>query len=218
MKFKKKGTYSDAKRSVRPRKSTPRDDHIIRTTAVRALISSAGKIRSVLFEKGANINGQTVCRRLVIVFVLKAHKPAKKPRLTLAMKAKRLGFAKEHAKWTIQQWQQVFFFDECTVQQLATCKRHVCRSTGKQFDKRYTTQTTKHPASVMIWGGMSVNGTAGLFFLPPGTTMNDQKYVDLLKDKLKLYMAIHKCKIFMQDGAPCHRCKIVTQFLKSKKI
>ena len=70
----------------------------------------------------------------------------------------------------------------------------------------------------MIWGGMSVNGTAVLFFLPPGTTMNGQKYVDLLKDKLELHIAIHKCKIFMQDAAPCHRSKIVTQFLKSKKF
>ena len=66
--------------------------------------------------------------------------------------------------------------------------------------------------------GMFVNETARLFFLPPGMTINGQKYVDLLKDKLELHMAIHKCKIFMQDGAPCHRSKIVTQFLKSKKI
>ena len=70
----------------------------------------------------------------------------------------------------------------------------------------------------MIWGGMPINGMAELFFLPPGTTMNGQKYVDLLKDKLELHMATHKCKIFMQNGAPCHRSKIVTQFFKSKKI
>ena len=70
----------------------------------------------------------------------------------------------------------------------------------------------------MIWGGMSVNGTAGLFFLPVRTTMNAQRYTDLLKNKLELHMSIHNCTIFMQDGAPCHRAKIVTQFLKSKKI
>ena len=34
VKFKKTGTFSDAKRSGRPRKSTPRGDHIIRRTAV----------------------------------------------------------------------------------------------------------------------------------------------------------------------------------------
>ena len=76
----------------------------------------------------------------------------------------------------------------------------------------------KHPPSVMIWGGMSQNGTAGLFFLPTGTTMNGQRYLDLLKNKLELHMAVHNCTVFMQDGAPCHRAKIVTQFLKSKKI
>ena len=56
------------------------------------------------------------------------------------------------------------------------------------------------------------------FFLPVGMTMNAQQYLDLLKNKLKLHMTIHNCSVFMQDGAPCHRAKIVTQFLKSKKI
>ena len=48
--------------------------------------------------------------------------------------------------------------------------------------------------------------------------MNGQKYVNLLKNKLEQHIAIHKCKMSMKDGAPCHRSKIVTQFLKSKKI
>ena len=48
--------------------------------------------------------------------------------------------------------------------------------------------------------------------------MNGQKYLDLLKNKLELHMAVHKCSVFMQKGAPCHRAKIVTQFLKAQKI
>ena len=109
MKFKKTGTYSDAKRSGRPQKSKPRDDHIIRRTTARSPMSSASKIRSVLLAKGADISRRTLSRRLVIDFDLKARKPAKKPRLTPAMKAKRLGFAKRHAKWTIQQGSKCFF-------------------------------------------------------------------------------------------------------------
>ena len=57
--------------------------------------------RSVLLAKGEDISRRTVSRRLVIHFGSKARKPAKKPRLTPALKAKRLGFAKKHAKWTI---------------------------------------------------------------------------------------------------------------------
>ena len=45
VKFRKSGTYSDAKRSGRPRKTTPRDDHVIRRAAVRSPMSSTRKIR-----------------------------------------------------------------------------------------------------------------------------------------------------------------------------
>jgi len=31
-------------------------------------------------------------------------------------------------------------------------------------------------------------------------------------------MAVHNCEIFMHDGAPCHRAKFVTDFLKTKNI
>ena len=107
--FNKTGTYSDAKRCGRQRKTTLRDDHVIRRIAVRSPMSSASKIRSALLAKGADISRGAVSWRLVIDFGLKARKPARKPRLTPAMKTKRLGFAKKHAKLTMQQWQQVFF-------------------------------------------------------------------------------------------------------------
>ena len=116
-KFRNTGTYTTAKKSGRPRKTTPRDDHAIRRIVVRSPMSSASKIRSSLLAKGTDISRRTVSRRLVDDFDLKAHKPAHKPRLTQAMKSNRLAFAKKHVKWTIQQWQQVLFSDESTVQQ-----------------------------------------------------------------------------------------------------
>ena len=42
-------------------------------------------------------------------------------------------------------------------------------------------------------GAMSVKGTAGLFFLPKGATMNGQEYVALIKEKLELQMNEHNC-------------------------
>ena len=65
---------------------------------------------------------------------------------------------------------------------------------------------------------MSSNGTAGLFFLPKGTSMNGARYLDMLQEKLQLHMVVHKCTTCMQDGAPCHGSKIVRDFLKKKKI
>ena len=66
-------------------------------------------------------------------------------------------------------------------------------------------------------GSKWVKGTAGLFFLPPGTTMNGSKYLELLKN-LELYMKVHPCTIFMQDGASCHKSKIIGDIFKSSKI
>ena len=69
----------------------------------------------------------------------------------------------------------------------------------------------------MIWGAMSRKGIVGLYFFIPGTTINGKKYLDLLKDNLKLHMNIHQSKIFMHDVAPCHKAKIVTSYLKNQK-
>ena len=60
---------------------------------------------------------------------------------------------------------------------------------------------------------MNKNGTAELYFLAPGTTMNRPKYVKLLKNKLLLHMTVRSTTIFMHDGVPCHRSKIVKKFL-----
>ena len=95
--------------------------------------------------------------------------------------------------------------------------RHVQRPKGKRFDKKYTIQTMKHPPSQVIWGAMLCHGTAGLYFLPPNTTMNRPRYVEMLQ-KLKLHMEIHNCTVFMQDGTPCHRSKVVSEFLRQQRI
>ena len=36
----------------------------------------------------------------------------------------------------------------------------------------------------------------------------------MLKDNLEIHMAIYRCNMFMQDGAPCHRSKLVSDFFK----
>ena len=65
---------------------------------------------------------------------------------------------------------------------------------------------------------MSANGTAGIYFLKPGTTMNGAKHAELLKNKLPTHIAVHQSLIFIHDGAPCHQSKIVKQFLTENHI
>ena len=119
---------------------------------MRSLTSSMKKIRAELLRRGRRISHMTVSRRLSKEFNLKSYQPAKKPRLTAAVKAKRLQFANNHQHWTAEQWGKVLFSDESTFQQFVVLKRHVRRPTGKRFDERYTIPTVKHPPSQMIGG------------------------------------------------------------------
>ncbi len=64
----------------------------------------------------------------------------------------------------------------------------------------------------MVWGCFSWQGRGGLKFLKKGEMMNSQRYPRVLEDKLELFMRIHKTSQFLQDGAPCHKAKIVTKW------
>ena len=76
----------------------------------------------------------------------------------------------------------------------------------------------KHSPSKMIWGAMPFMETARLYIVPPGTTINCEKYVNLLKSKLELLMKVHNCEVFKHDGAPRLRSKVMKKFLEQKCI
>ena len=61
---------------------------------MKSATCSAKKIRAELGETGSRISRRTISRRLTDEFGLKSRKLAGKPRLTIAMKLKRLQFAK----------------------------------------------------------------------------------------------------------------------------
>ena len=103
------------------------------------------KIRAELLRRECKVHHMTVSRRLSREFKLKSYKPAKKPRLTPAMKAKRLAFALKHRHWTTAQWGRVLFSDEYTIQQFVVHKRRVRRPQGNRYDNKYTISTMKHP-------------------------------------------------------------------------
>ena len=199
-------------------KTTSRDDNMMKLTVGRSPTSSCKKIQAKMLQKGCEVSISTISRRLSKEFHLKSYKPAKKPRLTPAMKMKRLNFARRHQNWTVADWNKVLFSDESTFQQFGSRHQHIRRPVGKRFDEKYTIPTMKHPPSVMVWGAFSQNGTAALYFLPQKTTMNGARYLELLQEKLVLHMGIHQCTIFMQDGAPCHRARQVKDFLSSNNI
>lgn len=77
----------------------------------------------------------------------------------------------------------------------------------------------KHPTSVMVWGAISVKGTSELYVVQK--TMEQHQYMSVLENilvpQLRHWYRRTTKYSFMQDGAPCHRSKLVkAYFLKSK--
>jgi hypothetical protein len=68
----------------------------------------------------------------------------------------------------------------------------------------------------MAWGCFSWKGRGGLEFLGRGEMMNGTRYRRLLDEKLELFMGLHSATHFLQDGAPCHRSKIVKEWFEER--
>jgi len=110
VKFKNCGFYSDCKRSGRPRKTTWRDDILIKRCVVKSPTCSAKKIRAEIGETGSRINRRTISRCLTNELGLNSWKPDRKLRLTPAMKLQCLQFAKKYKDCTKAAMVQSFVF------------------------------------------------------------------------------------------------------------
>jgi hypothetical protein len=148
---------------------------------------------------------------------LPSRSAAQKPLLTIAMKKKRLAFAKKYQSWTEKDWMGVMFSDESTFRLINPRAAKVRRpSTVSRYKQRFTVSTVKHPPSVMVWGCFSGRkGKGSLYFLPKGSTMNGDKYKWVIEKKLVPCMRHHGTKFFLQDVAPCHKCNKVMDMLNS---
>ena len=75
---------------------------------MQSSICSCRKIRANLLKNGTDISIGAVSRRLSKEFSLKSHRLAPKPRLTTAMKKKRLSFANKHLHPTAENKEQFY--------------------------------------------------------------------------------------------------------------
>ena len=85
-------------------------------------------------------------------------------------------------------------------------------SAGLKDPDKYTAKTVKFgDSSLMVWKAIKEDGTRILIRCPD--RMNSASYEDVLKKGLlPMY---DPQNIFQQDGAPCHKSRLVTSFLYS---
>jgi len=208
---------SRKKGSGRPRKLTSLVLGVMRRQIQKYPGATAADLKTTCPEL-AHLAERTISHALQKHLKMPSRVAAMKPLLSVKMKKKRLQFAKKHKDWSAADWSKVMYSDESTFRCIRATRSKVRRPSGSnRFDSRFTVKTVKHPDSVMVWGCFSaVGGHGGLFFLPRNTTMNGERYQEVLQKHLLPSMESHGCTHFLQDGAPCHASKRIKAFLADK--
>lgn len=209
-------TFKSKRRGKCGRKptTTAKDDRILLRNLRRNPLHDANQLRAEWEKHGVNVSVRTVQRRLKTM--CRSVIPRRVPKLTQTMKNKRLSFAKKHIQWSIEKWRRVCFSDESLFECKGAQRSRVWHIKGSPVPIR---QTVKHPTKVMVWGMFCSKGPGKLYVVEGN--MNATQYMKVLETR-----AIPQIQewysngeaIYMHDGAPCHKAKVITEYLRSKEI
>ncbi len=217
--FKETGGVQSRPRSGRPRsKRTPEA-----VKAVRAKIRRNPRRSMRKMANESNISENTMRRIVKDDLKMKPFTLQKRQVLTEATKVKRLTRAK-HLLSRIRKGtlKNVVFTDEKIFTVETFQNRHNDKVLARDISKVPTNQKTvfriQHPASVMVWAGITAEGKAPLVFVPPGVKVNAQFYIKSVLEEAVLPWSREMFKnepwTFMQDGAPSHTAKVTQDWLK----
>jgi hypothetical protein len=141
-----------------------------------------------------------------------------KPYLTIAHKAKRLAFAKEHRHWTENDWKNVIWTDESSFE-LGKMSRQirVWRKPHEAYASQCLAPTFKSGrSSVMVWGAFTGFHKSPLVLMPEGERTTNDFIRNVYDGTLSAFyfMDDHPHHLtHMEDGAPVHCSKLAQKWI-----
>ena len=177
-----------------------------------------GAVRTII-GPDQPVPGYKAFERFLKKSSFKIVKLLKKPLLSEVNRQKRLDFAENFSEKDPEFWDYVIWSDETMVRSCPKSKdvfykvnTNVCREILP-----VNPQVRTGGFSVMFWGCFSRMGLGPLVALEGN--MNATSYVELLENTLLPEIeAIGVPMVFMQDNAPCHKARVVTEFLSRNHI
>ena len=137
---------------------------------------------------GVNVSAQTIRNRLH-EGGLRARHPVVGPVLTTQHREARLAFAREHQNWQVRHWCPVLFTDESRFT-LSTCdgRERVWRRQGEHYAACNIVQHDRFGGgSVMVWGGISMEGRTDLYWLENGSLTAVRHRDEILEPTVRPY-------------------------------
>lgn len=223
--YQETGSTSNCQRSGRPRKLTTRCKRNIITVIKSNHRKPFAEIANLIPEK---ISGSTV-RRVAEDEGYHRRLALKVVYLTKLQKAKRLRWAKKYLPFTMKEWSNIIWSDECYIyMDDKHSKIYVTRRPDEKYDENTVVPTFKQATlRVMVWGCIMKGKKGPLVVLEypggKGGGMNAARYISqvLSSHLLQFYRKIkrrQKSVQFQQDGAPAHTAKATTKWLQQHHI
>lgn len=219
--FKERGSIVAKQAPGRPRKSSKRQDRLLKVFQLRDRAATSAELAQEWQQAGVRASARTVRRRLLEEGLV-SRTAAKKPLLSSKNIRDRLIFCRRYRDWTAEDWGKVIFSDESPFRLFgASGRRLVRRRQGERYHQSCLMPTVKHPETIHVWGCFSVKGVGSLTILPKNTAMNKEWYQNVLREQLlptiQGQFGNEEC-LFQHDGAPCHKAKVITKWLGEQNI
>uniref|UniRef100_A0A087XF70 Transposase Tc1-like domain-containing protein n=1 Tax=Poecilia formosa TaxID=48698 RepID=A0A087XF70_POEFO len=210
--FKERGSIVAKKAPGRPRKTSKRQDCLLKVFQLRDRATSSAEFAQEWQQAGVSASVRTVRRRLLEQGLV-PRRAAKKPLLSRENIRDRLIFCKRYREWTAEDWGKVIFSDESPFRLFGTSgKQLVRRRRGERYHQSCLMPTVKHPETIHVWGCFLAKGVGSLTVLPKNTAMN-KELLPTVQEQFG-----DEQWLLQHDRAPCHKAKVKTNWLREQNI
>ncbi len=211
-------SFKDKPRSGRPKLLNDRQKRVLARILRNIKEKTAEGVRKEAKRyHNIDVSRDTVARALNSMgFVARLKK--KKPRLSAKQKKARFEWAKEHAKWTSDDWRNVIWSDEAPFSIInSNGKQYVWQKAGEPISESSVKPTVKFGGGkIMVWGCITWEGVG--YSCKIDETMDAELYSEILKDELKSTIEFYNFQrskvVFQADNDPKHSSKLAQSTLK----
>ena len=218
--FKETGSTDNRPRTGRKRKTTTRDDRLLRRKIISNRKKSAQSVASELNEESSlSISAETVRRRMH-ESGFKGHVARKKPLIDRKNRLKRLKWARERRHADQAYWNRILWSDESKFDLFGSDGRQmVWRRQHESMKQECLKATVKHGGgSIMVWGCMNAAGVGKLVLIEG--IMKKEDYEKILNANVQSSAKMSKIKklIFQQDNDPKHTAHTIREWFVKNKV
>lgn len=216
-KYKKRKTVQNAVRSGRPKKIDARTLRHLEREVTKNATTRSSTLPKIAEGLQIEASMRTVSRALAKLNI-HSRIALSKPFVSEVNRKKRLQWCMERQDWSAEDWGNIVWSDECTVEVGGARRKRVWRRPGERNLPDCIQPTFKSGRTTVMMWGCFVGNQLGPLVLCPGT-MNSEKYCEVLEEHLVRFLKKLKGDpLFMEDNAPIHKSRYTAAWKEDHNI